>query len=172
MKRWIPVTVIALSVAAACGGKVVAEPEEEASGQGGTSSSSFATSSSSTSSVASSSDAVSATATGSGPSPAGQSSSNGTGAGAGGPCVSCGEYVGGDPYVPDPGQICAYNGPPSSLDIFFNLVKCICDFCPPCHDNFCIDVGNMTQACSQCLGDELGAGACELELNACFSDAG
>ncbi len=76
-----------------------------------------------------------------------------------------------DEQFPPVSDLCADNGPPSSLEIWLSLQKCVCEVaCPQCESTWCIDPSTASMGCSNCLSDIGFGGACGAELNTCFED--
>jgi hypothetical protein len=85
------------------------------------------------------------------------SSSSSTG---GGPCITCFALISGNGSAL---QLCTDDGPPSSSEVFFTLIDCVCE--GPCTD-VCItsslcDVNgtSIDNACTSCLLSDTGCGA-------------
>lgn len=120
--------------------------------------------------------------TGTGNSGTGGSGNSGTGAaggstgggGGGTGCQTCSEFQ--DDPNPDSDNLCTDNGPPSSAEIYTDVITCICtNVCTTeCADSACAATPSAPMAgdaCDMCL-DNLTAilAACGPEAQACLGD--
>lgn len=159
MKRLFIAGLGVLTAMAACGGNVVVDPAGGSGGAGGASVSSTGPGT------------TTGSTTGPGPGTSSVSSSSGftTSTGPAG-CLTCSESI--DQGQLDPGALCGFNGPPSSVDIWFGLAKCICELiCSQCQDNWCTDFQSATAECVMCLNDTSTIlSNCPSEASACLND--
>lgn len=147
MSVCVALTLAGTALVIGCSGDDDAESTSSSSG-GTTSSSSGGTSSSS------------------GGSSSGGSSSGDAGGDAAASCVLCSYNL-----EHGPGNSCADNGPPSSLDLLNAVFDCACvtngGACTAACGNTCTNLSAPSQSCGQCIFS-----ACAAEVDACAADDG